>query len=296
MPIALPAVDVERRAKVIERLRQLWEQEEVPAWHRRLFEEKYCQGTYGSEFLIREVQALKSGTAPVQEVQKAIWHREEVLVRLTLLRTGFSDEEILTAGSLPRRHLAEQLQELRRAGARCVEALSAWRRSVAPLQVGCVPGWPYAGPTGEVDDATEDYLVHLADDAVVRAFETVVEVSPECDPFLLFRSGGTSWKESGKLCPPAVADRARRGQPSPGRDPKNWSSQNGLNVRGCSWGSKRSRSPGCLSQAPRGTERRFCRASSRAGPGPPPQTASPAKTAWTAWGWTKLCPRSCRDL
>ncbi|CAJ1377164.1 unnamed protein product [Effrenium voratum] len=209
MPIALPAVDVERRAKVIERLRQLWEQEEVPAWHRRLFEEKYCQGTYGSEFLIREVQALKSGTAPVQEVQKAIWHREEVLVRLTLLRTGFSDEEILTAGSLPRRHLAEQLQELRRAGARCVEALSAWRRSVAPLQVGCVPGWPYAGPTGEVDDATEDYLVHLADDAVVRAFETVVEVSPECDPFLLFRSGGTSWKESGKLCPPAVADRAR---------------------------------------------------------------------------------------
>ena len=23
-------------------------------------------------------------------------------------------------------------------------------------EVGCVPGWPYAGPTGEVDDATED--------------------------------------------------------------------------------------------------------------------------------------------
>ncbi|CAJ1412660.1 unnamed protein product [Effrenium voratum] len=279
MPIALPAVDVERRAKVIERLRQLWEQEEVPAWHRRLFEEKYCQGTYGSEFLIREVQALKSGTAPVQEVQKAIWHREEVLVRLTLLRTGFSDEEILTAGSLPRRHLAEQLQELRRAGARCVEALSAWRRSVAPLQVGCVPGWPYAGPTGEVDDATEDYLVHLADDAVVRAFETVVEVSPECDPFLLFRSGGTSWKESGKLCPPAVADRAR------------------LERARLQLGEQEvalSRVP--EPSAARETERRFCRASSRAGPGPPPQTASPAKTAWTAWGWTKLCPRSCRDL
>ncbi|CAE6955966.1 unnamed protein product, partial [Symbiodinium sp. CCMP2456] len=126
--------------------------------------------------------------------------------------------------TLPRRHLSQQLQALRFASVSVVELLSAWRSFVAPRpgkhQLGfggpVARGalWPHVGPRGDLEDEDEDcedYLLHLArDDTVVRCFDTVLEVSPECDPLLLHGSiGGVGWKESGKLCPPP-ADAVQR--------------------------------------------------------------------------------------
>jgi len=203
------------------RLQQLWEELGVPKWHRRLYKARYFTGDYGPEVLAREIRALRNGTALVQRVEAAIHHREEILIRLTLLRTGYEDDEFLAAGSLPRMHLSEQLQALRFASVTAVETLLAWRSAVAPRpgkHKGLFAGpsargalWPYAGPVSDVDDETddvEDYLLHVArDDTVVRCFDTVLEMSHECDPLLLFGSiGGAGWKEHGKLsAPPADA-------------------------------------------------------------------------------------------
>lgn len=199
--------------QLLERIRIVWQQHEVPDWHQLLFEAKYGGGEYGPEILQRELKALQRGNALVQRVQGAIKFREEVLMRLTLLRTGYDDAEFLTAGSLPRKHLFEQLEELRLSTFHCAEALSAWRRFLR-RQVGTCIVWPYDGPTGEVDatsTAEQDYLVQIADEGVLRSFEAVVELSTERDPFLLFKStGGAGWKEPGRLCPPAAGSRKAR--------------------------------------------------------------------------------------
>ncbi|OLQ08256.1 hypothetical protein AK812_SmicGene8270 [Symbiodinium microadriaticum] len=211
-------------ARLQSRLGELWDELRIPSWHRVLFEEKYCRGEYGPDVLAREIRALRAGTALVQRVLEAINNRQEILVWLTLLRTGYDDTEFLTAGTLPRRHLSQQLQALRFASVSVVELLSAWRSFVAPRpgkhQLGfggpVARGalWPHVGPRGDLEDEDEDcedYLLHLArDDTVVRCFDTVLEVSPECDPLLLHGSiGGVGWKESGKLCPPP-ADAVQR--------------------------------------------------------------------------------------
>jgi len=158
--------------------------------------------------LAREIRALRAGTALVQRVLEAINNRQEILVWLTLLRTGYDDTEFLTAGTLPRRHLSQQLQALRFASVSVVELLGFG----GPVARGAL--WPHVGPRGDLEDEDEDcedYLLHLArDDTVVRCFDTVLEVSPECDPLLLHGSiGGVGWKESGKLCPPP-ADAVQR--------------------------------------------------------------------------------------
>lgn len=210
---ALPNLTRHSVPNLLDRIRNVWQQHEVPDWHRQLFEVKYGGGDYGPEVLLRELQALQRGDALVQSVQASIRFREEVLMRLTLLRTGYDDAEFLMAGSLPRKHLFEQLEELRLSTFQCVEVLSAWRRFLRQ-QVGTCIVWPYDGPTGEVDansTADQDYLVKIADEEVLRSFEAVVEISPERDPFLLFKSaGGAGWKESGRLCPPAAGSRKPR--------------------------------------------------------------------------------------
>eukprot|EP00913_Durusdinium_trenchii_P027851 g26115.t1 len=141
-------------------------------------------------------------------------------MRLTLLRTAYSDEEFLSPGSLPRKHLYEQLEdpergheasddlaELRLCTFQSVEVLSSWRRFLKRQVDSCVV-WPYDGPTGEVDLETppeQDYLFQIADETVLREFEAVVELSHERDPFLLYKStGGPGWKEPGRLSPPAA--------------------------------------------------------------------------------------------
>eukprot|EP00440_Ansanella_granifera_P031967 gb/GFBE01034695.1/.p1 GENE.gb/GFBE01034695.1/~~gb/GFBE01034695.1/.p1 ORF type:complete len:489 (+),score=77.78 gb/GFBE01034695.1/:1-1467(+) len=218
-------VQIERLHK---RLLQLWRDKGVPLWHQHLYTERYCTGDYRPEVLAREVKELSQGTALVQKVQDAIHQREEVLVRLTILRSGYVDEDFMCPGSLARRHLYEQLHMLRLATLNSVELMTSWRLSVAPTpgknvdtsQTNAVAGpgsrgaaWPYAGPSGpfDEDDGTlaegsdpEDYFLHLArDDTVVRSFETVLEVAEECDPFLFHGCvGGAGPNDGGKLCPP----------------------------------------------------------------------------------------------
>lgn len=194
-------------SKLLDRIRQVWQQEEVPDFHQVPFEAKYGGGDYGPEVLRRELEALQRGDALVQRMCKLIRMREEVLMRLTLLRTAYSDEEFLSPGSLPRKHLYEQLEELRLCTFQSVEVLSSWRRFLKRQVDSCVV-WPYDGPTGEVDLETppeQDYLFQIADETVLREFEAVVELSHERDPFLLYKStGGPGWKEPGRLSPPAA--------------------------------------------------------------------------------------------
>eukprot|EP00435_Cladocopium_sp_Y103_P017952 s602_g4.t1 len=222
---ALPPLRRQSVPKLLERIRSVWQQHEVPDWHQLLFEAKYGGGEYGPEILQRELQALQCGDALVQRVRAAIKFREEVLMRLTLLRTGYDDADFLTAGSLPRKHLFEQLEELRLSTFHCVEALSAWRRFLR-RQVGTCIVWPYDGPTGEVDaNSTAEQELPESAKSVLRSFEAVVELSTETlggsgdmlaterlrDPFLLFKStGGAGWKEPGRLCPPAAGSRKPR--------------------------------------------------------------------------------------
>eukprot|EP00931_Biecheleriopsis_adriatica_P040451 TRINITY_DN23185_c0_g2_i1.p1 TRINITY_DN23185_c0_g2~~TRINITY_DN23185_c0_g2_i1.p1 ORF type:complete len:417 (+),score=92.36 TRINITY_DN23185_c0_g2_i1:117-1367(+) len=204
--------------EVLQQLKIEWEFRGIPSWHQELYTERYCTGRYRADVLQRELKALRKGKAVVQQVQSAITQREEVLARLTILRTAYSDEDFSKAGSMCRKHLYEQLYALRKATVLIVEVMSNWRLFVAPspgqLTV-AGPGsrgacWPYAGPlTGEIADLSEgiigeDYLLHLArDDMVIKSFHGCLEVSEECDPFLLHRSvGGIGPNESGKLCPP----------------------------------------------------------------------------------------------
>eukprot|EP00441_Pelagodinium_beii_P015253 CAMPEP_0197654318 /NCGR_PEP_ID=MMETSP1338-20131121/38778_1 /TAXON_ID=43686 ORGANISM="Pelagodinium beii, Strain RCC1491" /NCGR_SAMPLE_ID=MMETSP1338 /ASSEMBLY_ACC=CAM_ASM_000754 /LENGTH=463 /DNA_ID=CAMNT_0043229743 /DNA_START=46 /DNA_END=1434 /DNA_ORIENTATION=+ len=203
-------------------LEQLWEEHEIPLWHRELYTERYFNREYPIEVLSREVKALSKGTAVVQRVMDAIANREELLVRLTILRTAYDDADFMEPGGMARRHLSEQLDQLRNATLVTVEALCDWRLSVA-LRPGKLYGsskydgfagpisrgawWPYAGPTADLEDAMqtgEDYLLHLArDDTVVKSFENVLFLAEECDPFLYhFSVAGTGPFESGKLCPP----------------------------------------------------------------------------------------------
>eukprot|EP00931_Biecheleriopsis_adriatica_P037553 TRINITY_DN21532_c0_g1_i1.p1 TRINITY_DN21532_c0_g1~~TRINITY_DN21532_c0_g1_i1.p1 ORF type:complete len:500 (+),score=95.99 TRINITY_DN21532_c0_g1_i1:38-1501(+) len=213
--------------KCVRHLQKLWEDFCVPDWHRQLYFDRYCTGEYRPEVLIREIKALKARSALVQKVQGAIHYREDVMVRLTVLRTAYEDEDFLEQGSIPRRHLFEQLYCLRLATLNAVEVIHSWRLSVAPnpgkyllsTQAAIAgPGsrgaaWPYAGPAGPLDedDGTlaegeepEDFFFHVSrDDSVVRSFCGVLEIASECDPFLFHGSvGGAGPYDAGKLCPP----------------------------------------------------------------------------------------------
>jgi len=206
---------------LLDRLDQLWERFEVPEWHRQLYTNRYCMGDYGPEVLSKEIKDLTKCIALVQKVMDAIEDREEVLIRLTILRTAYNDSEFQAPASIARRHLSEQLHSLRGATLAVIESMVDWRLSVAPrpgtrsedAQLAAVANpaargafWPYAGPVG--DDffskvAAADYLLHVArDDTVVKSFKGVLNLSEERDPLLFHASvGGIGPHESGRLCP-----------------------------------------------------------------------------------------------
>lgn len=198
-----------------------WDRFEVPDWHRQLYTSRYCMGDYGPEILSKEIKHLANGTALVQKVMDAIEDREEVLIRLTILRTAYDDSEFQAPASIARRHLSEQLHSLRGTTLAVVESMVEWRRSVAPkpgkrsedAQTTTVANpvargafWPYAGPSGDgvfSSIAAADYLLHVArDDSVVKSFKGVLNLSEERDPLLFHASvGGIGPHESGRLCP-----------------------------------------------------------------------------------------------
>eukprot|EP00930_Biecheleria_cincta_P046047 TRINITY_DN31758_c0_g1_i1.p1 TRINITY_DN31758_c0_g1~~TRINITY_DN31758_c0_g1_i1.p1 ORF type:complete len:470 (+),score=77.45 TRINITY_DN31758_c0_g1_i1:128-1537(+) len=216
---------------LLERLDRLWERCQVPEWHRQLFASRYCMGDYGVEVLTKEIKDLTKGTALVQKVMDAIQDREEVLIRLTILRTAYDDIEFQAPASIARRHLSEQLHSLRGATLAVIESMVAWRLSVAPrpgtkiedAQSAAVANpaargafWPYAGPVGDdffPNVTAADYLLHVArDDTVVKSFKGVLNLAEESDPLLFHASvGGIGPHESGKLCPTPLSavDEAR---------------------------------------------------------------------------------------
>ncbi|CAE8723080.1 unnamed protein product, partial [Polarella glacialis] len=114
-------------------LEKLWAHCEVPYWHQELYAARYCSGGYGPEVLLKEANALASGHAIVQMALEAIAAREAVRERLKIIRFAYSDSELRRPRSSCRKHLSDQLQALRHATVAVVEALSLWRRSVAPL-------------------------------------------------------------------------------------------------------------------------------------------------------------------
>ncbi|CAK9012618.1 unnamed protein product [Durusdinium trenchii] len=197
-------------SELTEQLKRLWDHYSIPEVHRQLYLKRYCSGKYQSDVLLKEVQSLVRGRALVQRLMNAIEAREEVLLRLSVLRSAFADLELRTPGSLGRCQLSEQLYCLRMSTAEAIKLLHAWRVSVAPVaSAGCVAGpgsrgacWPYEVVEGH--DHWEDYLLYvMKNDSVVRQFEAVVELAREPDPLLLYGAvGGRGPFESGKLCPP----------------------------------------------------------------------------------------------
>lgn len=196
-------------AELTEHLKRLWDHFGIPEFHRQLYLARYCSGKYQSDVLLKEVQALVKGKALVQRVMKAIESREEVLLRLSVLRSAFGDLELREPGTLGRCQLSEQLYCLRVMTAQAVQVLHSWRVSVAPVAgAGCVAGpgsrgacWPFTVSDGGMH--WDDYLMHIMrNDSAVRQFAAVVELAPEIDPLLLH--GGIGPFQQGKLCPPCV--------------------------------------------------------------------------------------------
>jgi len=198
--------------ELTEHLKRLWDHFGIPGFHRQLYLARYCSGKYQSDVLLKEVQAMAKEKALVQRVMKAIESREEVLLRLSVLRSAFSDTELKEPGSLGRCQLSEQLYCLRLTTAEAVQLLHAWRLSVAPVAgAGCVAGpgsrgacWPFTVKEGGVH--WDDYLMYIMrNDSAVRQFSTVAQLAPEIDPLLLYAAvGGTGPFQHGKLCPPGV--------------------------------------------------------------------------------------------
>lgn len=199
--------------ELTEHLKRLWDHFGIPEFHRQLYLARYCSGKFfRSDVLLREVQALVKGKALVQRVMKAIESREEVLLRLSVLRSAFGDLELREPGTLGRCQLSEQLYCLRLMTAQAVQVLHSWRVSVAPVAgAGCVAGpgsrgacWPFTVSDGGVH--WDDYLMHIMrNDSAVRQFAAVVELAPEIDPLLLHGAvGGIGPFQQGKLCPPCV--------------------------------------------------------------------------------------------
>lgn len=206
---------------LLARLEKQWDRFEVPDWHRQLYASRYCMGDYAPEILVKEIKDLTYGTALVQKVMDAIDDREEVLIRLTILRTAYDDSEFQEPAGIARRHLSEQLHTLRRATLAVVESIVEWRRFVAPnpgkrsndAQMPTVANavargalWPFVGPSEDgvfSHIAAADYLLHVArDDSVVKSFKGVLNLSEERDPLLFHASvGGIGPHESGRLCP-----------------------------------------------------------------------------------------------
>lgn len=199
-------------AELTEHLKRLWDHFGIPEFHRQLYLARYCSGKYQSDVLLKEVQALVKGKALVQRVMKAIESREEVLLRLSVLRSAFGDLELREPGTLGRCQLSEQLYCLRVMTAQAVQVLHSWRVSVAPVAgAGCVAGpgsrgacWPFTVSDGGMH--WDDYLMHIMrNDSAVRQFAAVVELAPEIDPLLLHGAvGGIGPFQQGKLCPPCV--------------------------------------------------------------------------------------------
>lgn len=217
-----------------EQLESLWQKLQIPRWHRLLYLERYCCGDYPPEVLHLEVKALSKGTALVQVAQKAVDCREVVLAKLAKLREENSDAMLLQPKSQPRRALFELLAALRLATVEAVEAVTAWRRFVAPpvgrslrkqssprdvdsgpsgtaFMWSSVAGpsargacWPH-GPNGE------DYFLAISrNDAILRSFAPVLELSEDADPLLVHgvrHCGGVGPLEPGKLCAPVAPQR-----------------------------------------------------------------------------------------
>lgn len=198
--------------ELTEHLKRLWDHFGIPDFHRQLYLARYCSGKYQSDVLLKEVQALVKGKALVQRVMKAIESREEVLLRLSVLRSAFGDLELREPGTLGRCQLSEQLYCLRLMTAEAVQVLHSWRLSVAPVAgAGCVAGpgsrgacWPFTVSDGGMH--WDDYLMHIMrNDSAVRQFAAVVELASEIDPLLLHGAvGGIGPFQQGKLCPPCV--------------------------------------------------------------------------------------------
>jgi hypothetical protein len=144
--------DANKQLKI--HLERLWEHFEIPSWHRELFSARYCTGSYRPEVLLKEAKALAAGTAQVQLVINAISAREAILERLKLLRWGCTDDEFNKPRSMARKHLSEQLDALRVSTVSVVEALSDWRRSVAPLSCTRLPQRP--GTDDQVSDEMDN--------------------------------------------------------------------------------------------------------------------------------------------
>jgi len=173
-------------------LRRLWDHHEVPACHRELYAQRYFRVNCNSDVLQREAAALVDGTSKVQAAMRSVAAREEAL---------------------------------RGASADVVEAISAWRRSVAPapgrggggaeggmgrgLRAVASPSargacWLQASPSQCAEAG--DYLHGLAQhDRAVRRFAEVLELAPvgESDPFLLLTASACK-PSDGKMRPPPV--------------------------------------------------------------------------------------------
>eukprot|EP00933_Yihiella_yeosuensis_P032558 TRINITY_DN26175_c0_g1_i2.p1 TRINITY_DN26175_c0_g1~~TRINITY_DN26175_c0_g1_i2.p1 ORF type:complete len:1182 (-),score=245.43 TRINITY_DN26175_c0_g1_i2:48-3593(-) len=216
-------------------LERLWDHFEIPSWHRELYYARYCSGSYHPEVLLKEAKAFTTGTAQVQITRDAISVREHVLERLKLLRWSHTDADFNTPRSRVRKHLWEQMGELRMATIAVVEALVEWRRLVAPIAGQPPPPpvegqwtgtrtetadsprsgafvsatatacWPFQFETAFGDSETvDDYLLHVIQgDQVAKDWSSVIKISEESDPFLLNCSvGGAGPNDTGKLCFP----------------------------------------------------------------------------------------------
>jgi len=197
------------RPQLTEHIQRLWDHYNIPEFHRQLYLKRFGADDYSLDVLHKEVGALAKGIAPVQRALRAIAHREEILLRLGVLRGAFADAEFSVPGSLARCELSEQFYSLRMATVEAILALVAWRHSVAP-RAGptCIAGpgtrgasWPFTSVNGE---SWPDYFMHIAsNDAAVRRFQNVAELSKDYDPLLVHASvGGVGPFQGGKLCPP----------------------------------------------------------------------------------------------
>lgn len=207
-PLKRPLREISR-SHLTEHVQRLWDHYSIPEFHRQLYLQRFGADDYSLDVLHREVGALAKGIAPVQRAMRAIANREEILLRLGVLRGAFADAEFSVPGSLARCELSEQLYSLRMATVEAILALVAWRHSVAP-RAGptCIAGpgargasWPFTAVNGE---SWPDYFMHIAsNDAAVRQFQNVAELSKDCDPLLVHASvGGVGPFQGGKLCPP----------------------------------------------------------------------------------------------
>mmetsp|Transcript_88313 Transcript_88313/g.169151 ORF Transcript_88313/g.169151 Transcript_88313/m.169151 type:complete len:1416 (-) Transcript_88313:75-4322(-) len=192
------------REAIIAHIEMLWDHHEVPSWHRALYGARYfAAGGCRRDVLFEEATALAEGTAAVLVAMRAVQEREAAIAQLEQLRSEHkSDDDFYEVhlkatadgisatmqGSATGKVLVRALVQLRVASIGAVEALTAWRSTVAPLRctnssvVG--PGargacWPH-GPR------QEDYLWAVAHrDEVVRSFAGVLDMPPVSDPFLL---------------------------------------------------------------------------------------------------------------